>query len=166
MGVIVDLKRLSLVRGRLGGLHDPAASPTTGAPSGAATPGQFGAMREGMGIMADPQMLARVRAGREAVAGGDVVPLAELPGASPPAAGGWEVVIVGPVARELAEIGEPSATALRELLEVIAAAPLEQGQALGMGLLGMRSARGATHRVLYAAHESRRLVTVMSVDGG
>jgi len=133
------------------------------APAGGATPEQLDAMRETTEILSDPKLAVRVRAGREAVARGDVIPLEESPGGSPPPAGGWRVVLAGPVARELAQSGEPSATAVRELLGALATGPAERGRALGMGLVGVWSAREVS-RVLYAIHEGQRLVTVLSVD--
>lgn len=122
-------------------------------------------MRETMEILSDPTMLMRVRAGRAAVASGDVVPLEEPAGGFPPTSGGgWRAALTGPVARELAQCDEPSASAVRELLRALAARPTERGRALGMGLVGVWSAHGESQRVLYAMHEGQRLVTVLSVD--
>ena len=135
------------------------------APSGGATPEQLDAMRESTEILSDPAMALRLRAGRGAVASGDVVPLEETSAGSPPAPGTWQVVLTGPVARELEPSDEPSTTAVREVLQELAASPDERGRALGMGLVGVWSARTDSHRVLYAIDEGQRLVTVLSVDG-
>jgi len=121
-------------------------------------------MRESAEILADPEMARRLRAGRQAVATADLVGLEELSDGSPPTAGQWRVMLAGPIARKLAEMGEPSATAVRQMLESLTADPAQQGRALGMGLVGVWSARGASHRVLYAIQDGQRLVTVLSVD--
>ncbi len=60
--------------------------------------------------------------------------------------------------------GEPSSTAVRELLRALAPRPTEHGRALGTGLVGVWSAREESPRVLYAMHEDQRLVTVLCVD--
>jgi mRNA-degrading endonuclease RelE of RelBE toxin-antitoxin system len=134
------------------------------APSGGATPEQLDAMQESMEILSDPALAVRLRAGRAAVASGDVVPLEESSVGSPVAPGDWQVVLTGPVARELTQSGEPSSTPLFELLRGLAARPDERGRALGMGLVGVWSARAESQRVLYALHEEQRLVTVLTVD--
>jgi mRNA-degrading endonuclease RelE of RelBE toxin-antitoxin system len=121
-------------------------------------------MRESMEILSDPEMAARVRAGRRAVATADVVGLEELSGGFPPTPGPWRVVLTGPVARQLEEWGEPAATEVRQMLVTLAAGPAEQGHALGMGLVGVWSAHGTAHRILYAIQEGERLVTVLTVD--
>jgi len=121
-------------------------------------------MRESMEILSDPEMARRLRAGRQAVANADVVGLEEVSGGPPPTAGQWRVEVTGPIAREVAGMAEPPATAVREALAALAANPADQGRALGMGLVGVWSARGASHRILYAIHEGQRLVTVISVD--
>lgn len=121
-------------------------------------------MRETMEILSDPKMAMRVRAGRAAVASGDVVALDEPSAGSPPTPGEWRVALAGPVARELAQSGEPPSTAVREVLRALAANPAERGRALGMGLVGVWSAREESQRVLYAMHEGQRLVTVLSID--
>ncbi len=163
--VIADPPSLSDVRARLASLRDQGAAKGEVAPAGAATPEQLDAMRETMEILSDPTMLMRVRAGRAAVASGDVVALEEPAGGLPPTSdGGWRVALTGPVARELAQRDEPSASAVRELLRALAARPTERGRALGMGLVGVWSAHGESQRVLYAMHEGQRLLTVLSVD--
>ncbi|MGI8595917.1 MAG: type II toxin-antitoxin system RelE family toxin [Thermoleophilaceae bacterium] len=122
-------------------------------------------MQESMEILSDPRMVMRVRAGRAAVASGDVVALAEPSGSSPATPGGrWRVVLTGPAAQELEQRDEPSAGAARELLGAIAASPAERGRALGMGLVGLLSAREGSRRVLYAMHEEERRVTVLTVE--
>ena len=121
-------------------------------------------MRESAEILSDPEMAMRLRAGRQAVATADLVELEEISGGSQPAASQWRVMLAGPIARELAEIGEPSATAVRQMLDTLTADPAEKGRALGMGLVGVWSARGESHRVLYAIQDEQRLVTVLSVD--
>jgi len=121
-------------------------------------------MRESAEILSDPEMARRLRAGRQAVATADLVGLEEISDGSRPTASQWRVMLAGPIARELAEMREPSATAVRQMLDALTADPAEQGRALGMGLVGVRSARGASHRVLYAIQEGQRLVTVLSVD--
>lgn len=121
-------------------------------------------MRESAEILSDPEMAMRLRAGRQAVATADLVELEEISGASQPAPSQWRVMLAGPIARELAEMGEPSATAVRQMLDTLTADPAEKGRALGMGLVGVWSSRGASHRVLYAIQDEQRLVTVLSVD--
>lgn len=152
------------VRARFAKLRDPTASPNQGAPVGAATPGQIGAMRQTMELLKDPRTLMLVRNGRQAVAGDDVVALAEIPGCPAPAPGDWSLRVTGPIARELADSDGPSADVIRAQLGALAAAPTELGQALGMGLAGVWLASGESHRLLYALHESERLVTVLSVE--
>jgi len=162
--VIADPPSFSDVRARLAALRGEGGVRGEVAPAGGATPDQLDAMRETMEILSDPKVAVRVRAGREAVASGDVVTLDEPSAGSPPTSGEWRVALTGPVARELAQSGEPSATALRELLGTLAASPAKRGRALGMGLAGVWSAREESQRVLYAMHEGQRLVTVLSID--
>jgi mRNA-degrading endonuclease RelE of RelBE toxin-antitoxin system len=119
-------------------------------------------MRETLEILSDPAMLARIQAGRRAVAVADTRPLAEV--LRTPATGTWTVVVTTPVARELAERQMLPEDALEPLLAALGTAPAEQGHPLGMGLVGVWSARAAAHRVLYAVHREQRLVTVLSVD--
>lgn len=154
---------LSDVQARLAALRNPGAARDEGAPGGA-TPQQLDAMRESMEILSDPEMAKRLRAGRRAVATADVLGLEQLSGGSPPPPGQWRVVLTGPVARQFAEMGEPSATEVRQMLAALATSPAQDGRALGMGLVGVWSARGASHRVLYAIQEAQRLVTVLTVD--
>lgn len=161
--VIVEPPSLSDVKARLAALRDRGAARGQGAPGGA-TPGHIDAMHESMEILSDPEMAMRLRAGRQAVAAADSVGLEELPGASPPASDQWRVVLTGPVARQLAGLGEPAAVAVRGMLAGLATSPAEQGRALGMGLVGVWSARGASHRILYAIQDGERLVTVLSID--
>jgi mRNA-degrading endonuclease RelE of RelBE toxin-antitoxin system len=123
-------------------------------------------MRESMEILSDPEMTARVRAGRRAVATADVVGLEELSGGSPPPPGPWRVVLTGPVARQLEERDVPAAMEVRQMLVTLATSPAEVGHALGMGLVGVWSAHAAAHRILYAIQERERLVTVLTVDPG
>lgn len=131
---------------------------------GGPSPDQIDAMRESMEILSDPEMLGRVRAGRKAVAAGDLVGLEELPGGSVPSPGGWRVVLAGPVARELAEVVQPGSATARAMLAELATSPAERGRALGMGLVGVYSAHGDSDRILYAIDQQQRLVTVLSVD--
>jgi len=161
---IADPPSFSDVRARLAALRGEGAPRGEVAPSGGATPEQLDAMRETMEILSDPKMAMRVRAGRGAVASGDVVALDERSGGSLPTPGEWRVALTGPAARELAQSSEPSNTAVRELLRALAASPAERGRALGMGLAGVWSARDDSQRVLYAINEEQRLVTVLSVD--
>jgi mRNA-degrading endonuclease RelE of RelBE toxin-antitoxin system len=74
------------------------------------------------------------------------------------------VVLTGPAAQELEQCGEPSAGAVRELLRALAASPAERGRALGMGLVGLWSAREGSRRALYGMHEEERRVTVLTVE--
>ncbi len=177
---IADPPTFADVKARLAALHDlraargqeGAAGATTAQPGPleAATPGQLDAMRESMEILSDPQMMRRVRDGRHAVAAGDLIELEEPAGSSSAPAGSrsvqaqWRVMLTGPVARELAEMDEPAATAVRERLAALATRPAEQGRALGMGLVGVLCVRGASHRILYALHQEQRLATVLSID--
>lgn len=154
---------ISDVRARLGALRPAEGPPQHVSPAGP-TDQQVDAMQESMAILADPEMAGRVRAGRRAVATGDAVELGEASAGSPPSGGGWRVVLTGPVARKLEEWGEPAATEVRQVLATLASRPAEAGQALGMGLAGVWSARGDGYRVLYAIHEAERLVTVLTVD--
>ena len=151
------------IQARLAALREPGLARGEGA-GGGASAARPDAMRESMEILSDPEMARRLRAGRQAVANADVVGLEEIPEGTPPTAGQWRVVLAGPVVGELAQLAEPSAAAVREALVALAASPAEQGRALGMGLVGVWSARGDSHRVLYAIHEGQRLVTVLSVD--
>jgi mRNA-degrading endonuclease RelE of RelBE toxin-antitoxin system len=132
-------------------------------PPAAPTPEQLGAMRETMGILSDPEMLARVAKSRRAVASADVVSLEELWDAYRTTPGEWRVMLAGPVARELTASSGLSDTALRELLDTLVAGPA-QGQPLGFGLAGMRALQAERHRVLYAIDDGRRVVTILSVD--
>ncbi|HEV2772974.1 MAG TPA: hypothetical protein VGV57_09150 [Thermoleophilaceae bacterium] len=163
--LIADPPSFSDVRARLAALRDQQTARGEVAPAGAATPEQIDAMRETTEILSDPEMAMRVRAGREAVASGDVVALEETSGASQPTPGGWHVALTGPVARELVQSGEQSLAAVHGVLRALAARPAERGRALGMGLMGVWSAREEGQRVLYAMNEWQRLVTVLSLDG-
>ncbi len=160
---IAEPPSISDMKARWASLSDPSARPQTVSPGGAATPGQVEAMEETLEILSDQRKMARVRSGRQAVAHADVVALADVRPNAAPVAGGWEVVVVGHVARELCEPGA-AAGVVGPMLDAIAAAPTEEGRELGMGLVGVWSARGDTHRVLYAVHQGRRLVTILSVD--
>lgn len=162
--VIADPPSFSDVHARLAALRNQGGVRGEVAPAGGATPEQLDAMRESMEILSDPKVAVRVRAGRRAAASGDVVPLEESSGDSPPSPDEWRVALTGPVARELEQSGEPSSTAVRELLRALAAKPDERGRALGMGLRGVWSAHAGSQRVLYAMDEGQRLVTVLSVD--
>jgi mRNA-degrading endonuclease RelE of RelBE toxin-antitoxin system len=161
---IADPPSFSDVRARLAALRNQGGVRGEIAPAGGATPEQLDAMRESAEILSDPKMAVRVRAGRQAVASGDVVPLEESPGDRPATPGEWRVALTGPVARELEQSGELSSTPVRELLRALAARPDERGRALGMGLVGVWSAHVESQRVLYAMHEEQRLVTVLSID--
>ncbi|MGI8674547.1 MAG: type II toxin-antitoxin system RelE family toxin [Thermoleophilaceae bacterium] len=163
--IIADPPSFADVRARLAALRDrPGAAGELG-PGGAPTPDQADAMRESIEILSDPEMVRRVRAGRAAVASGDVIPLAEPSGSSPATPGGrWRVVLTGPAAKELEQCGEPSAGAVRELLRALAASPAERGRALGMGLVGLWSAREGSRRALYGMQEEERRVTVLTVE--
>ena len=90
-----------------------------------------------MEILTNPEMARRVRAGRAAVASADVVELEEL-GGSAPVPGQCRVALTGPVAGQLAQLSEPSATEVRELLGEVARSPTD-GRALGMGMVGVWS---------------------------
>ncbi len=161
--LIVEPPILSNLKARLAALHDLEATPDAGAP-GVPTPGeQLDAMRESMEILSDPELAARVRAGRHAVASAEVVGFEEL-GGPQPAPGQWRVVLTAPVARQLAQMDQLSGAAVREVLTALTNGPAERGRALGMGLVGMRSARGGSHRILYAMQGAQRLVTVVSLD--
>lgn len=152
---------ISDVRARLGALRPADGPPQHVSPAGP-TDQQVDAMQESMEILADPQMAVRVRAGRRAVATGDVAELDE--GAAPSGVDAWRVMITGPAARELEEWGEPAASEVRQVLAALSSRPAAAGEALGMGLAGVWSSRGAGHRVLYAIQEAERLVTVLTVD--
>ncbi|MGI8412470.1 MAG: type II toxin-antitoxin system RelE family toxin [Solirubrobacteraceae bacterium] len=153
------------IRARLAALRAERETTAGGAaPTATPTPDQLDAMRETMGILSDPEMLARIGRARRAVASADVVRLDDLSDASSPTPSGWRVAMIGPVARELSEGGESSGTVLREVLGTLLAEPAAQGRLLGLGLAGMRSLRGGTYRVLYAIDDEQRLVTVLSVD--
>ncbi|MGI8427926.1 MAG: type II toxin-antitoxin system RelE family toxin [Solirubrobacteraceae bacterium] len=156
---------LAEIRARLAALRAEREAATSDVdPSRTPTPDQLDAIRETMAILSEPGMLARVGKARRAVATADVVRLEDLWAASPPTPGEWRMALAGPVARQLTEGSEPSATAVRELLGTLLARPAAQGQVLGLGLAGMRSLRAATCRVLYAIDDEQRLVTVLSID--
>ncbi len=161
---IADPPSYSDVHARLAALRDQGGVRGEVAPAGGATPEQLDAMRETMEILSDPKRAVRVRAGRQAVASGDVVALEESSGDAPPTPGAWRVALAGPVARELEQTGDPSSTAVGELLRELAARPDERGRALGMGLVGVWSAHVGSQRILYALQEEQRLVTVLSID--
>ncbi len=160
--VIDEPSILSDLKARLAALHDRGAGEEE-VPGGNATGDQLDAMRESMEILSDPEMAARVRAGRLAVAGAEVVSFEQLGGPSP-TPDRWRVVLTAPVARELALMDQLSGAAVREMLVALAGSPAEHGRALGMGLVGVWSARTASHRILYAIAPSQRLVTVLTVD--
>lgn len=163
--IIADPPSFADVRARFAALRDRPGTAGEVGPGGAPTPDQVDAMRESMEILSDPETAMRVRAGRAAVASGDLVPLAEPSGSSPGTPGGsWRVVLTGPVTQDLERRGEPSAGAVRELLRALAASPAERGRALGMGLVGLWSAREGSRRVIYAMHEEERRVTVLTVE--
>jgi mRNA-degrading endonuclease RelE of RelBE toxin-antitoxin system len=137
-----------------GGAAPPAAQPTAD---------QLEAMRETMGILSEPAMLARVKQARRAVAAADVVSLEDLTDVRPATRRQWRVVLAGSVARELTEGSRSSDPAVLELLDTLGAEP-SQGRALGFGLAGMRSLHNGPYRVIYAIDDERRGVTVLSVD--
>ncbi|MGI8904691.1 MAG: type II toxin-antitoxin system RelE family toxin [Solirubrobacteraceae bacterium] len=120
-------------------------------------------MRESIEILSDPELAGRVRAGRLAVAGAEIVSYEELGGPTP-APEQWRVVLTAPVAHELEQMDQPRATGVRETLAALTRSPAEHGRALGMGLVGVWSVRGASHRILYAIQQEQRLVTVLTVD--
>jgi len=152
------------VRDRLAALQDRGEAAPAAVRGGPGTPEQQDAMRETLEILSDPAMMLSVQAGRRAVAIADVVALERLAGSDSAAPGEWSVVVTGPVARDLEHTGGSATASLRETLAALASAPAEQGRALGMGLVGVWSKHGGSHRVLYAVHRAQRRVTVLSVD--
>ncbi len=162
---MADPPAIAEIRARLATLRaEREATAGDVSPPTAATPDQLDAMRETMGILSDPEMLARVGKARRAVAIADVVRLEDLWDAGATTPGEWRVTLVGPLAREFTGGSEPSDAVLRELLGTLRATPAAQGQGLGMGLVGTRSLHNGSYRVLYAIDDEQRVVTVLSVD--
>ena len=74
-----------------------------------------------------------------------------------------QLVIAGTAGRDIERLPEKYATAVMELLPVIAADPRRLGKPLRFELEGLWAARRGPYRIIYAIGEEARIVTVLAV---
>jgi mRNA interferase RelE/StbE len=75
----------------------------------------------------------------------------------------WRLVAAGSARRDIQSLPEKYATAILELLPVIAANPRRVGKPLRFEHEGRWSARRGPYRVIYGIDEASRTVTVLAV---
>lgn len=75
----------------------------------------------------------------------------------------WQIRVMPTAVRQLERLPERYATAVAELLPVIAANPRRLGKPLRFELEGRRVARRGPYRIIYAIDEGARTVTVLAI---
>ncbi len=135
------------------------------------SPEDLEGLEETLEILSDGAAVKALLEAEAAVASGDVVRGVDAVRGAAPVADSvtldpYELVVAGPAARAIAEQLPEAVSAA--VIDFITGALIENphrvGRALRNELVGLRSARRGTYRVLYRIDDERREVTVLRVD--